>query len=325
MQSVVYKRYGDPADVLEVGDSPIPQPAAGQVRIRMLLAAIHNHDLLTVKGVYGYKPTLPAIGGTEATGVVDALGEGVDGLVLGQRVSASGAPGAWAEYFIAPAHAVVPVPSSISDETAAQLTAMPLSALMLLDFIRVKAGQWIIQNAANGAAAKALAMFAQGRGIHAINLVRRDAGLAELGSLGIEHVVSTEQAGWQDQVRKILGGNPISAAVDSVGGKAAGELASLLGEGGLLVSFGVMSGEALQIFSGDLIFKQVTVKGFWGSKTRTTTSPEDMRRLMGELLTRASSGQLKLEVEEIFPMTDVAQAAAANSRPGRKGKVLLKS
>jgi NADPH:quinone reductase-like Zn-dependent oxidoreductase len=324
MQSVIYKRFGEPVDVLEVGDSPIPQPAAGQVRIRMILAAIHNHDLITARGVYGYRPTLPAIGGTEAMGVVDALGEGVDSLTLGQRVSAAGVAGAWAEYFIAPAHAVVAVPAAISNETAAQLIAMPLSALMLLDFIDVNPGQWIIQNAANGAAAKALAMFAQGRGIHVINLVRRDAALAELGSLGIEHVVSTEQPGWEDRVRTIAGSVPISAAVDSVGGKAAGELASLLGEGGLLVSFGVMGAEALQILSSDLIFRRVTVKGFWGSKTRTTTSPEDMRRLMGELLTRASSGQLKLEVEEIFHFTDVAQAAAANSRHGRKGKVLLK-
>lgn len=324
MQSLVYKRFGDPVDVLEVSDSPMPQPSAGQVRIRMHLAAIHNHDLITVRGVYGYRPTLPAIAGTEAMGVVDALGEGVDGLILGQRVSAAGVSGAWAEYFLAPAHAVVPVPATVSDETAAQLIAMPLSALMLLEFIQASAGQWIIQNAANGAAAKALAMFAQARGIHVINLVRRDAGLAELGSLGSAHVVSTEQPGWEDQVRTITGGVPIDAAVDSVGGKAASALASLLGDGGSLVSFGVMSREALQIPSADLIFRQVTVKGFWGSRARTTTSPEDMRRLIGELLTRASSGQLKLDVEETFHFADVARAAAANSRPGRKGKVLLK-
>lgn len=324
MQSVIYKRFGDPADVLEVCDSPTPQPAAGQVRIRMLLAAIHNHDLLTARGVYGYKPTLPALAGTEAVGVVDALGEGVDSVALGQRVNASGVAGAWSEYFIAPAQVVVPVSASISDETAAQLFAMPMSALLFLDFIHVNAGQWIIQNAANGAAAKAVAIFARGRGIHVINLVRRDAALAELGSLGIEHVVSTEQPGWQDQVRTITGGVPISAAVDAVGGKAAGELAALLGEGGLLVSFGAMTREPLQISTGDLISKQVTVKGFWGKKVLAETSPENMRRLLAELLAQASSGQLKLEADEIFHLTDVAQAAAANGRPGRKGKILLK-
>ena len=105
--------FGDPADVLAIADAALPEPGPGEVRIRTVLASIHNHDLLTVRGLYGYKPTLPAIGGSEALGVVDALGDGVDGLQIGQRVAAASVHGTWAEAFVAPARMVIPMPEAI--------------------------------------------------------------------------------------------------------------------------------------------------------------------------------------------------------------------
>src|SRR3546814_12851884 len=89
MRSAIHHQFGDPTNVLVVGDSPLPEPAPGEVRIRMQLAPIHNHDLLTVRGQYGYKPPLPALGGSAGLGVVDALGAGVDGLSVGPRVAAA--------------------------------------------------------------------------------------------------------------------------------------------------------------------------------------------------------------------------------------------
>ena len=89
MRSAIHSSFGDPSSVLSIEDRPIPQPGPGQIRIRMSMAAIHNHDLLTVSGDYGYKPDLPAVAGTEGTGIVDALGEGVSHLKVGQRVAAS--------------------------------------------------------------------------------------------------------------------------------------------------------------------------------------------------------------------------------------------
>ncbi|WP_345784552.1 alcohol dehydrogenase catalytic domain-containing protein, partial [Stenotrophomonas sp.] len=74
MRAALHDTFGDPTVVLHGGDAATPQPGKGEVRIRTVLAPIHNHDLWTVRGQYGYKPTLPAIGGSEATGVIDALG-----------------------------------------------------------------------------------------------------------------------------------------------------------------------------------------------------------------------------------------------------------
>ena len=191
MRSVVYNAFGVPAEVLHLAERPVPDPGPGEIRVRMVLSPVHNHDLWTIRGEYGVKPVLPAIGGTEALGVVDKLGEGLTTPALGQRVTAGSAVSTWAEYFLARAATVIPVPVTISDDVACQLTAMPLSAMMALEELGVQPGQWMIQNAATGAVGKTLAMIAKARGVHVVNIVRRRAGVAELAALGIDNAIST--------------------------------------------------------------------------------------------------------------------------------------
>ncbi|TDK23813.1 alcohol dehydrogenase [Luteimonas aestuarii] len=324
MRSAIHHTFGEPADVLVVEQAPVPQPGPGDVRIRTTLASIHNHDLWTIRGQYGYKPALPAIAGSEALGVVDALGEGVEGIAIGQRVNAASGRGTWAEYFTASARMVIPMPDAIDDQTAAQLIAMPLSALMLLEFLQVERGQWIVQNAANGAVGKTLAMLAAARDIPVLGLVRRDAAVDEMTALGVDHVVSTGAEDWKRKARAILGEAGARAAVDSVGGQASADLLSLLGNDGTLVSFGAMGGEAMLVPPGEMIFKHATVKGFWGSKVSREMPVADKRRLVGELIQRAAAGELKLPVDAVHDLADVARAAAESLRPGRGGKVLLR-
>lgn len=323
MRSATHDSFGDPAAVLKLADGPTPEPGPGQVRIRVILSPIHNHDLWTVRGSYGYKPTLPAIGGSEAMGVVDALGDGVAGLRLGQRVAAAGLRGSWAEYALAPAAGLVPLPDAITDEQGAQLIAMPFSAITLLGFLGVGPGDWFVQNAANGAVGKAVAMLARARGIHTLNLVRRDAAVAEMQDLGLD-ALSTEGADWPDRVRASTGGAPIRAAVDSIGGKAAGALLSLLADEGLLVSFGSMTGGAMEISSGDLIFKQAVVRGFWGAKVSAAMPADERARLMGELIGLVADGALILPVGGTFGLDRIGDAVRASLAPGKAGKILLR-
>lgn len=324
MQGLSYAQFGKPSQMLQLKELPKPQPGAGEVLLRMILSPIHNHDVLTVSGQYGYKPTLPSGAGSEGVGIVEALGEGVQNVSVGQRVAASGLKGAWAEYAIAKGASCVPMPASISDETAAQLIAMPLSALTLLEFTGIREGQWLIQNAANGAVGKVLAQLAKPRGIHVINLVRRADAVEELKELDIENVIATDSAGWKDDVKSLVGTSPIAVAIDGVGGDASGDLLDLLGENGQLVSFGVMSGEKMRISAADVIFKQAVVKGFWLAKLMETMSREDAGRLIGELVTRAAKGGLKLQVDDVFPLGEAAKAMNAAVERGRKGKVLLR-
>ena len=324
MRALVHSVFGDPEQVLHVEDRPVPDPGPGQVRLRILLSPIHNHDLWTIRGTYGFRPELPAASGTEAVGVVDALGAGVEHLSVGQRVATGGSFGAWAEYIVTDAAGLLPVPTGVSDESAAQLVSMPFSTITLLRFLDVQPGDWIVQNAANGAVGRMLAQLASARGIHVLGLVRRAAGVDELRAQGIDGVVATDQEDWREQVAQLTAGAPIVAGVDSVGGTSSGDVLSLLAEGGTLVAFGAMESPTMQIASSDVIFSQATVKGFWGSKVIPQLDAETRHALFAELIERLSDGTLTLPVAGVFDAGDIGEAVRASTTAGRVGKVLLR-
>ena len=321
MQRATFSEFGSPEKVLRSETADKPVPGKGEVLIRMVLSAVHNHDLMTIAGQYGYKPELPSVPGTEAVGVVEALGDSVEGLTVGQRV-AGGASGTWAEYYVAPAAGLVPVPDSVDDETACQLVSMPLSAKMLLESLDLKAGDWIVQNAANGAVGKLVAQYGAERGIKVLGLVRRSKAVEEMKAIGIDNVVATDGDGWVEKAKAITGGAPVLHAVDSLGGDGAAQLLSVVSEGAQLISFGAMTQRPLKIAPGDLIFRGVTVKGFWGAKP--PVGRERIGELIGELVRDAAAGKLKLGVEKVFGIDEVAEAARASGEPGRKGKVAIR-
>lgn len=324
MRSATYHQFGKPSEVLSITDIPMPEPGPKEVRVKTILASIHNHDLITIRGKYGDKPDLPTTPGSEALGIIDAVGEEVEGFEIGQRVATASVTGTWAQYFTAPAKMVFAVPDELEDEIATQLIAMPLSALMLLEFMQLQPGQWVILNAANGAVGKSFAMIAAARGIHTIGLVRRPEAAQELTDLGIEHSINVSQSSWKDKVRELVGDAQISAAVDSLGGEASNDLLDLLGTNGTLVSFGVMAGEPMIINPSNLIFKQAVVKGFWGSKTSREMDLENKQRLINQLIKHATNNQLTLPVEAIFDLEDINEAVSGKVQKGKKGKVLLK-
>ncbi|WP_061960538.1 zinc-binding dehydrogenase [Demequina flava] len=324
MRALVQQQFGDPTKVLKIEEVPSPTPGPRQARVRMVLSPIHNHDLWTVSGDYGFKPDMPAGAGTEAVGVVEEIGDEVEDLSVGQRVVSAGTFAVWAEEFVADAAGLIPVADAIPDQVAAQLVSMPFSAIALLDSLDLNEGDWLIQNAANGAVGRLVAQLAKGRGINVVGLVRTPERVDELAAQGIDDVVATDQDNWKDTVADITGGAPIKFGVESVGGSAAGDVLSQLAENGTLVVFGAMASPVLELRSGDVIFKQATVRGFWGSKVSATMSGEDRSRLMQELFARLTDGTITLPVEAVYPLDQIADAARANFVPGRTGKILLK-
>lgn len=321
MRSVVFENFGVPEKVLTLVERDRPVPGKGQVLVRMVLSPIHNHDLMTIAGQYGFKPDLPAVPGTEAVGVVESLGEGVGNLAIGQRVAGGGAA-MWAQYYLADAARVVPVPEGVDDETACQLVAMPLSAKMILADLKVKAGDWIVQNAGNGAVGKLVARFGAEQGVNVVSLVRRDAAVGELEALGIGHVVSTENQGWQDQVAALTGGAPILRALDSLGGDGPSQLLEVAVDGAELVNFGAMTQRPLKITPAQLLFRGITVRGFWGAKPNLPA--EQIGAMLGELVALAAKGQLVLPVEKVFGLDEIVEAVRASGEAGRKGKIGLR-
>jgi NADPH:quinone reductase-like Zn-dependent oxidoreductase len=215
------------------------------------------------------------------------------------------------------------VPDELPDETAAQLVAMPFSAISLLDTLDLEPGDWLAQNAANGAVGRLVAQLARARGFEVLGLVRRTAGVDELRALGVDKVVATDSDDWRDRARQVTGGAPVRVGVDSVGGSATGDITSLLAEQGTLVVFGAMASPTMQIPSGDVIFKDVTIKGFWGSRISAAMAADKRAALMAELYERIASGSLTLPCEGTYPFEQIADAARASLAPGRTGKILL--
>ena len=245
----------------------------------------------------------------------------VDGLEIGQRVVAS-TPGVWAAYVTLPASSVVPVDDSIPDEVAAQMIAMPMSALTLLDSLGLDEGDWFVQNAANGAVGRMLAQIAAPRGVNVLGLVRRPDAVAQLAAIGIERVVATDDDDWRARVAEVTGGAALRAGVDSVGGRAAGDLLSLVADGGTLIAFGAMASTRLDLDVSDILFRGVSVKGFWGATHRV--APERRGELFAELRARLADGTLTLPVAAVHDLADVTDAVRASGEAGRDGKVLLR-
>lgn len=321
MRSLEYERFGDPLQVLSLRERERPKPNAGEALLRMVLSPIHNHDLMTIAGSYGIKPPLPAIAGSEALGVVEELGPGVENLRVGQRVIGGGRQ-TWADFYLADAKQVRSIPDTIADETACQLIAMPLSAKMLLATLGLERGDWLVQNGANGAVGRLVSRFGAEKGIRVLSLVRRDAAVDELAAVGITNGVSTEQPGWEDRARKVIGDGTIRAGLDSIGGDGPAQLARLVADGGEIVIFGALSGEPIRLDPSVSIFRQITVRGFWGAKPNLPS--EVIGGLLEELVTEASSGRLTLPTDGIFPLEQFGEALRATHEPGRAGKVILR-
>ena len=321
MRALRYERLGEPTDVIAPAELPTPEPNAGEVRLRMLRSPIHNHDLSTIRGTYGVQPPLPAIGGTEMLGVVDAAGSGA-ALPIGMRVSAV-VQGAWAQYVIAPVSLCVPTPDGVDDDTASQLMAMPLSALILLDDLRVEPGDWIVQNAANGAVGRIVMRLAQARGINVLNLVRRESSASALRAFGAAHVVVTEGNDWAAEVRAITGGQRIARVIDSVTGAQSLELQRVLGHRGEYVIFGGLAAQAMRLDPGLMIFNETIVRGFWMTAWMSRASVQERAAAVQKIFGLALANELPMPVCAVFPLEQGKAAMTAAEQPGRSGKVLL--
>src|SRR5256714_9695154 len=206
MLSVRFYEFGNPVDVLRVEDVPQPEPGANQVLVRLRARSINPSDLLTVRGLYGALPTLPATPGLEGMGEVAAVGADVKHLKVGQRVIPLGVPGTWQEYIVADSNQLIPVPDAISDQMAAQFVVNPLTAwIMCVEELALKPGEWLLQTAAGSTLGRVVLQIAPLRGFQTINVLRRRAPVEELKALGADEVICTEDEGISMRLHAITG------------------------------------------------------------------------------------------------------------------------
>ncbi len=325
MRAIQISQFGEPVDVLTLVALPVPEPGPGEVQLRLTHRPINPSDLETIRGRYGRLPALPAVGGLEALAMVAALGEGVTGLTVGQRVVPMGVRGGtWVEYALANPTYLLPVPDSVADQTAAQFLANPVTAwVMLLDELSLQAGDWLLQTAAGSTLGQLVLQIARLKGFKTVNLVRRQEQVAELLDLGADAVFTTDDPDVVAKVRTLTAGKGVKGVIEAVGG-ATGSLAlSCLRSGGTMVVYGMLSHELIPLHSGEMLFKGLTVKGYWLTHWLRVTPPAKIAQICRELMNLMAEGHLIPPVEAEYDLADFAAAVAHSERPGRRGKVIL--
>lgn len=326
MRSVRFHEFGNPAEVLRVEEVETPTPGTGQLLLKMRARPVNPSDLLTVRGLYGSLPELPAAPGLEGMGEVAEVGEGVTALRAGQRVIPLGVAGTWAEFIVAPATQVIPVPDAISDQTAAQFVVNPLTAwIMTIEELALKPGEWLLQTAAASTLGRVILQIAKQRGFKTINVVRRREQAEELKTLGADEVICTDEEDICERVGEITGGEGLRKAIDAVGGETGGAVVRALGRGGVMLVYGLLSGEPTPIDGGRMIFTSATVRGFWLGEWIRSAPPERRQTVMGEMLRAMATQEIVPPVEAEYALSEVIAAVEHSERPGRSGKVLLVS
>ena len=287
------------------------------------LVPINPADVLNLEGKYGaVPPSLPLTPGAEGVGRIGKAGGGVSHVRVGDRVLLPG-PGTWRERIRAPAKVVFPLPGGVDPRQLAMLRVNPPTAyLMLHDFVPVQAGRWVIQNAANSGVGHCLIRFAREAGMKTVNVVRRAELIEPLRVFGGD-VVLTDGPDLDARVRAAIGDGPLMLAIDAVGGSATQRLARCVQEGGTVVNYGLLSGEACMVDGRDMVFRNVTVRGFWLRRWFMETPPEQIAALYRKLTAKIADGTLAVEVEAVYPIRRIKEAVAHAARGGRSGKILM--
>ncbi len=288
---------------IEVGD-----PGPGEVRIRHTAVGLNYIDVYLRSGLYPL-PGFPAVLGMEAAGVVEAVGPGVEDLAVGARVAyAATPPGAYAEARIMPADRVVPLPDEIDDRTAAAMMLKGMTAEYLLRrTYRVEKGDTILFHAAAGGVGLIACQWAKALGATVIGTVGTREKAEKARAHGCDHPIVTSEEDFVERVREITDGAGCAAVYDSIGKDSFLRSLDCLKTRGILVSFGQSSGPVAPFDPGMLAAK--------GSLYLTrptlfhyTATREDLLASASALFAMVTSGDIRIEIDQVYPLAEAAQA-----------------
>jgi mitochondrial enoyl-[acyl-carrier protein] reductase / trans-2-enoyl-CoA reductase len=309
--------------VLRVETQPWPKPAPDEVVVAMRAAPINPADLNAIEGKYPIRPPLPATPGFEGAGFVAELGANVRNIETGAQVILPHNLGTWREAAAVKADELVAVPLEIEPVQAAMLKINPMTAWRLLhDYVELKREDWVIQNAANSAAGRAVIQIARELGYRTVNVVRREELVEELRVEGGD-VVLIEGESLRDDVKAATSGAPIRLGLNAVGGDSALRLANALAPGSTLVTYGAMSLQPLKIPNGLLIFKDLRFRGIWINKWYDNATMAERMEAFQALFEMAKRGLLKTKVEKSYPLSEAKDAVAHAARGKRSGKIIF--
>jgi NADPH2:quinone reductase len=313
--------YGGP-EAMRLETVELPPPGAGQVRVRVEAAGVNFIDTYQRSGVYP-APALPRPLGLEGAGVVEALGPGVEGFAVGERVAWASAPGSYATHVNAPAGELVPVPAGLDAQRAAAAMLQGMTAHYLArSTFPLAAGHTCVVHAAAGGVGLLLCQLARAAGARVIGLVSTEEKEKLARAAGADEVIRVDRVDFLPEVRRLTGGNGVDVVYDSVGRDTFDRSLSCLHPRGMMVLFGGSSGQ-VPPFDPQILNARGSLYLTRPSLNAYTATREELLWRAGEVLGAVEKGTLSLRIDSALPL---AEAAEAHRRlEGRKtaGKVLL--
>lgn len=307
MRAVVCRELGPPS-LLSVEERPDPVPAAGQVVVAVEAAGVNFVDGLFIAGQYQIKPPLPFTPGSEVAGRIAAVGDGVVGLTVGQRVMASTGLGGFASHVVVPAAALAALPEPLDAPRAATFTQSYSTCLFALrDRACAAPGQCVLVLGAGGGVGLAAIAVARALGCRVMGAAsskeKRTAALAA----GAEVAIDSATEPIKDRAREWAGGTGVDIVVDPIGGPAAEQSLRALGDGGRYLVIGFASGKIPTIPLNQVLLRNRTVLGIdWG--IWSMQHPADQRALVDDLLAMVSEGRIDPVQPTTYPLEQVVAA-----------------
>jgi NADPH:quinone reductase-like Zn-dependent oxidoreductase len=318
MRAVQLTAYGDPVEGLRYVDIPDPAaPGPNQVLVGVEFSPLNPSDLLLARGIYGIRPVLPTVIGNEGVGRVLAMGAGVENVKVGDRVLAPLSSFTWRERMIVPASGLFALPPGADPRQLSMLAINPpTAALLLSEYVNLQPGEWVVQNAANSAVGRWVIAFAKARGLKTVNIVRRPELVPELHAIGGD-VIVVNSPDVSKEIKAAVSQAELRLALDGVSGPATGVLASTLSPHGMLVSYAAMSEAPMSISPLDVIFKPVTMRGFWLGHPESAAKSVLPTTQAAEMI---ASDRVHIPVAATYALPSIKEAVA---HALRGGKILL--
>jgi NADPH:quinone reductase-like Zn-dependent oxidoreductase len=325
-RTIKFAQAGGP-EVLEFIETEVPAPGPREVRIRVKAIGINRADSMWRNNKYTEPAKFPAGLGYEAAGIVDAVGKDVTGFAAGDAVSTIPAFSlnkyfTYGEVILAPDHAVVKHPESLSFVEAASVWMMFITAYGALVFdAQVKAGDFVIIPAASSSVGLAAIQIANYAGATPIALTRTSEKKKRLQEAGAVHVIAIQEQDMVAEMMRITNSNGARVAFDPVGGPDFPKLIAALTNQGIAYIYGALSEGDTPMPVLDLIRKMPTIKGY---SIRLVTGDEARRKVAVEYVTRGlASGALKPIIDRLFKFDDMVEVHRYLENSGQFGKIVV--
>jgi NADPH2:quinone reductase len=322
MKAVVCVEHGPP-EALQLQEMPVPSPGPGQVRVRVCAAGVNFPDTLIIRNLYQFKPPLPFVVGGEAAGIVDALGEGVCDLAVGDRVALMVGHGCFADYLVAERASMVALPRDMPMEVAAGFTMTYGTALHALrQRARLVAGETLLVLGAAGGVGLAAVELGKLMGARVIAAASSPEKLALARTMGADATIDYTAQDLKAEVKALTGGRGVDIVYDPVGDRFAEPAFRSLAWQGRYLVIGFAGGAIPSLPLNLPLIKGASIVGvFWGAFTQN--EPQAHAENMAELMRWFRNGQLRPHVSHRFALADGAQAIRWMMDRKAMGKVIL--